>query len=901
MVINVTATATVYGFDPALAFGINTGCYSGKANYQTLSSTSDATNIQAAGPKLVRYPGGTLADFYHWNGTGAYTPAQTWNPSTSAFTPGFACAPLSQGTTSNGSLFGFGWYSNLTDGDTSTSWKSLTTLATAQWVYVDLGSAQSADSVDIQWSTPYATAFLVQYWTGAGTTPWGAPLSHWSNAATVTAGAGGAESVPFTAASSQFWRIYMTASSGAGYAISELQVLDGATVLTTNTKSYANQSPAYASSMDPGNSPGTWNNTDFDFESFMSWCQNIGAQPLITVNFGSGTPEEAAAWVSYANTTRGYGIKYWEIGNEMHGPWELGGPVNADDYATRFMQFSEAMKAADPGIKVGGPVFSGTPTAASELNDNNPYIQDFLNSLAGSGKTADLDFLAFHNYPSPVTVAASVLASTNDWDTWGPTLRSYINAAYGSPSAIPMALDEFNLGQGVESECQLVNGLWVADYLLDFLKNTGSMAAFWTAIAGLSQASDGTWGDGGYLENGSLPPALSAYSYQPRAPYWAFRMLTNDFSMPGSGNNSLVAASSSDAEVDVYADSRADGTLTLAVVNKDQVNSKAATITLAGYTPAAGGTAYTLSSAGYVWNAAGSSSYANPDIGPSGAPFAVAGSTFSYTFPAFSLSVLSLAPLTSPTTTPSFTASPSGTFSPSTTPTLTATPSAAATATPTLTAMPSAAATATPTASPSAAVLLSPSVSPSFTVSGTPNPSPSQSPTAIASSTASASTTPSPTPSGSGSGSGTWTPSLTMSASRTGTCTSTPSAAAFTVSPTVSPTVMVTLPPAPTTATVPVPGQSSTGMPYPNPFWPLRGESLRLNVHLQASGPLSVKAFNLAGVLVRDVWDGEGLPGGTLVQWDGRNGQGDCVATGMYVLVVSGPGLHATAMAGLLK
>ncbi|TYB43165.1 alpha-L-arabinofuranosidase, partial [Microbispora tritici] len=54
-----------------------------------------------------------------------------------------------------------------------------------------------------------------------------------------------------------------------------------------------------------------------DFDSFMGTVRGVGAQAIIIANYGSGTAQEAADWVKYANVTKGYGVKYWEIGNEI--------------------------------------------------------------------------------------------------------------------------------------------------------------------------------------------------------------------------------------------------------------------------------------------------------------------------------------------------------------------------------------------------------------------------------------------------------------------------------------------------------------------------------------------------------------------------------------------------------
>src|SRR5437763_1132618 len=100
--------------------------------------------------------------------------------------------------------------------------------------------------------------------------------------------------------------------------------------------------------------------------AFIRVARQTGAQALITVNYGSnaagtggGSPREAAAWVRYANRIKGYGVTYWEIGNEVYGPWEtnLWPDKSPRFYATEAVRFAALMKAQDPAIKVGVPVW----------------------------------------------------------------------------------------------------------------------------------------------------------------------------------------------------------------------------------------------------------------------------------------------------------------------------------------------------------------------------------------------------------------------------------------------------------------------------------------------------------------------------------------------------------------
>ncbi|WP_036747018.1 alpha-L-arabinofuranosidase C-terminal domain-containing protein [Paenibacillus sp. UNC451MF] len=109
---------------------------------------------------------------------------------------------------------------------------------------------------------------------------------------------------------------------------------------------------------------GGWTNKYFGTDEFIRFCRELKVEPLICVNDGSGTPEEAAQWVEYcngdANTPMGrlraanghvepYGVKYWEIGNEVWGAWQVG-HCSAETFAERCVRFAQSMKAVDPEI-----------------------------------------------------------------------------------------------------------------------------------------------------------------------------------------------------------------------------------------------------------------------------------------------------------------------------------------------------------------------------------------------------------------------------------------------------------------------------------------------------------------------------------------------------------------------
>lgn len=140
----------------------------------------------------------------------------------------------------------------------------------------------------------------------------------------------------------------------------------------------------------------------FGTDEFVELCRQLGVEPQICVNMGTGTAEEAARWVEYCNgdadrTAMGalraagghpepYGVKYWEIGNEMYGPWQAG-VCTPEEYAAKYLAFAEAMKAKDPSI-----VLMGCGTARDELA---PGWNRKVLGLAGHR----MDYFTLHLYP----------------------------------------------------------------------------------------------------------------------------------------------------------------------------------------------------------------------------------------------------------------------------------------------------------------------------------------------------------------------------------------------------------------------------------------------------------------------------------------------------------------------
>lgn len=117
-----------------------------------------------------------------------------------------------------------------------------------------------------------------------------------------------------------------------------------------------------------------------DFNEFMRLQKKLDSEPIIVVNLENGfvtrNLEEAAniaaQWVRYANVEMGYGVKYWEIGNESN-HISTRYPLGAQEYAVAFNLFAKKMKTVDPTIKLGanGPFNVKGTAIFDRLNKKN--------------------------------------------------------------------------------------------------------------------------------------------------------------------------------------------------------------------------------------------------------------------------------------------------------------------------------------------------------------------------------------------------------------------------------------------------------------------------------------------------------------------------------------------------
>jgi len=108
------------------------------------------------------------------------------------------------------------------------------------------------------------------------------------------------------------------------------------------------------------------NSNQFGTNEFLAWCKAVGTEPLMGLNFGTGTAEQAADLVEYCNVASGtrwselrrkhgvaepYKLQRWCLGNEMDGPWQIG-HMSAFEYGMKAADAARQMRAVDPSLKL---------------------------------------------------------------------------------------------------------------------------------------------------------------------------------------------------------------------------------------------------------------------------------------------------------------------------------------------------------------------------------------------------------------------------------------------------------------------------------------------------------------------------------------------------------------------
>jgi alpha-N-arabinofuranosidase len=246
-------------------------------------------------------------------------------------------------------------------------------------------------------------------------------------------------------------------------------------------------------------------------DEFLKWTSLLGAEPYLCVNMGTGTLDEARNWVEYCNAPVGlhysdlraknghpepYKVKYWGLGNEMDGPWQMG-HKNAEDYSKFALEAAKLMKWSDESIKL---IASGSSNYSDNWVDWNRAV---LNSLHNH-----IDYISLHHYSANhekdhykfmaiTTRVENIIRVTEG-------LINEVRTRYRMQKPIYIAFDEYNVWyrafneKKLEERYNMQDVLVVAMYLNTFLRHANSvkmanMAQLVNVIAPMMVTNDKLW------------------------------------------------------------------------------------------------------------------------------------------------------------------------------------------------------------------------------------------------------------------------------------------------------------------------------------------------------------------------------------------------------------------------
>ncbi|HEY2508642.1 MAG TPA: alpha-L-arabinofuranosidase C-terminal domain-containing protein [Streptosporangiaceae bacterium] len=221
----------------------------------------------------------------------------------------------------------------------------------------------------------------------------------------------------------------------------------------------------------------------FGTDEFMRFCELVGAEPYLCVNMGTGTEDEAQAWLEYCNGTGNtewankrraggreapYGVKYVGLGNEMYGTWQLG-QLSAEDYVKKARQFAKVLRWTDPSVEL----------VACGLNGWSDWDEVVIPGLAEF-----VGWYSIHLYTGAQRYWRNVLEPHLAERAIRITSALIEKARYDQRVKHPIhiAYDEWGVwyrewdgSTGLEERYTLADALAVTTYLHAFLRNPGTV------------------------------------------------------------------------------------------------------------------------------------------------------------------------------------------------------------------------------------------------------------------------------------------------------------------------------------------------------------------------------------------------------------------------------------------
>lgn len=188
-------------------------------------------------------------------------------------------------------------------------------------------------------------------------------------------------------------------------------------------------------------------------DEYLQWAEKIQAEPMYTVNFGTGTFQDAMDIVEYTNHEGGtywsdlrkkngheapYKVKTWYLGNEMDGPWQLGSwDKDPRGYGVRVNEASKAMKWIDASIE------TAVCGSSAPFMDHFPTWDETV--LQECYET--VDYISVHHYHSaPPGDFRALLGGCEYYEDFIKTEESMLDLVASkcrSPKKVMISFDEY--------------------------------------------------------------------------------------------------------------------------------------------------------------------------------------------------------------------------------------------------------------------------------------------------------------------------------------------------------------------------------------------------------------------------------------------------------------------------
>lgn len=145
---------------------------------------------------------------------------------------------------------------------------------------------------------------------------------------------------------------------------------------------------------------GVTEDNSFGTHEFMDLCEQLGCEPVICGNVGSGTVKEMADWVEYLTSDaespmtelrkkngreKPWNVKFWGVGNES---WGCGGIMDADFYSNEMARYSFFLKNYNDNVLykiASGGLDDGidwTETLMKKWSTADGWLQNYLSGYS---------------------------------------------------------------------------------------------------------------------------------------------------------------------------------------------------------------------------------------------------------------------------------------------------------------------------------------------------------------------------------------------------------------------------------------------------------------------------------------------------------------------------------------